>query len=371
MVSVISIDQFTLKDNPCYACVPACEEITLSYVHPNGIEEYTDYIAYSLDNVTLIAFNDLPNASDPYSLNITTNTGEEYIIQFNLYERDMNELNNSVNKPHQFFSFLKPVHVKSESIIGLVSLDERCDIDKYGPRVYDVSDGISEAPMDYSMMAGNLKDFRVIYSINGVGYISVQEVWPIAMQWRNWPIVTGVSKTFSGMIKLISEWKTLHDSNLSTEEIAEGAASFLNLAGFSESMLNELNETEVMMPVARFINGHADARHGFSETGILPNSILQMIKDQSRYETLTSLEINHPLHPQIPQWVKAEEKKKMDNFLLKYVLISMPQTDPEDVTIDQISESLDFFNNGQPDIKDTKTFINAIKAKRYYDAITE
>ena len=371
MVSVVSISEFIIKSNPCYAAIPACETVTLTYVHPDGVEEFTDYIAYALGDCTIIAFNDLPNASDPYSLEAVTNTGEKYIIQFNLYERDMNELNGVNIKPHQFFSFLKPVHVKSEEIVGLVALNDRCDIDKYGPRIYDISDGISQESMDYSMMAGNLKDFRVVYSINGVGYISVQEVWPIAMKWRNWPVVVGVSKTFSGMIKLLSEWKAAYEVGLSNEEIAKGAKDLLDQSGITETMISELEELETTMPIKRFFSGQSDARHGFSENGILPNSIKQLIIDQSRYETLTSLGLNNSLLPEIPQWIKDEEKKKMDNYLLKYVLIAMPEINPDDVTLEQISESLDFFNNGQPEIKDTTTFINAIKAKRYYDATTK
>lgn len=371
MVSVVSINEFVIKSNPCYAAIPACETVALTYVHPNGIEEFTDYIAYALGESTIIAFNDLPNVSDPYSLEATTDTGEKYIIQFNLYERDMNELNGVNVKPHQFFSFLKPVHVKSSEIAGLVALNDRCDIDKYGPRIYDVSDGISEQPMDYSMIAGNIKDIRVIYSINGVGYVTVQEVWPIAMKWRNWPIVVGVSKTFSGMVKLLSEWKAAYQSGLSDEEIAKGAKDLLDQAGINETMISELEELETTMPVKRFFSGQSDARHGFSENGILPNSIKQLIKDQSRYETLTSLGLNHSLHPEIPQWIKDEEKKKMDHYLLKYVYIAMPEIDPDTVTVEQISESLDFFTNGLPEIKDTQTFINAIKGKRYYDATTK
>jgi hypothetical protein len=371
MVSVISIDHFAQKENPCYAAVPECSEVTITYSRPNGLQEYQDYVPYAVNGGTVIAFNDLPNVSDPYTLNISTNSGYESIIQFNIYERDMNELFNSSNKPHQFFSFLNSANINKNSVAGIINFDDRCDVGTYGPIIYNVSDGISEEPMDYSLILGNYKNYKIIYSVNGIGHIASQEVWPIAMKWRNWPIVTGVSKTFSGMLKLISEWKNVYDAGLSNEEIAHDASAFLDTAGFTNQMLEELGQTEVMMPVMRFVSGYPDARHGFNETGILPESILNMIKYQSRYETLTALVSNHPLGLQIPQHIKDTEKKKMDGYMLKYVLIAMPEIDPDSVTLEMISQSLDFFNSGQPETRDLQTFLNAIKAERYYRAITK
>lgn len=371
MVQVKDFNDFKIGVYPCYAFIAdKCSSVTMHYETPGGTFEFEDYSAYAHEVGTLIAFKQLLNDSVPYTFHISTETGYKSLLQVNLFERDLDALTGDSSRPHQFYSFLKCVEVSGSTVAHLIPVGERCDVGYYGPRMYDISDGSDATPVDFELMKNGLKSFRVILGMNSVAYISSQELWPVYMHWRNWPTVTVISKTFSGLLKQLCEWKQLYDSGLTDEEVAKDAKDFIDLLGITDEMIAELDNTEISMPVKRYMLGNGDARHGFTETGVLPKSIKSMIAGQSRYETLASLSHNHPSKPQFSQEFTDKEHKYMEEKLFQYIVFAMPTIDPETVTLDQINTSLNF-SLEMPPIANTQIFMNGIIAARYFNALNQ
>lgn len=371
MVQVKDFNDFKMGVYPCYAFIAdKCSSVNMHYETPGGTFEFEDYSAYAHEVGTLIAFKQLLNDSVPYTFHISTETGYKSLLQVNLFERDLDAFTGDSSRPHQFYGFLNCVEVSGATVPQVVPLEDRCDVGYYGPRMYDLSDGSGATPVDFKLMKNGLKSFRVILGMNGVAYISSQELWPVNMQWRNWPTVTAITKTFSGLLQQLCEWKQLYDAGLTDEEVAQDAAKFINDLGITDEMISELNATEVDMPVKRFMLGHGDARHGFTETGVLPESIKSLISSQSRYETLSALSHNHPAKPQFPQEFLNKEHADMEEKLFQYIVFAMPTIDPETVTLEQINTSLNF-SLERPHLTDEKIFINGLIAARYFNAIRQ
>jgi hypothetical protein len=138
-------------------------------------------------------------------------------------------------------------------------------------------------------------------------------------------------------------------------------------------MIQELKESEVIMPTERFMRGYGNPRHGFVETGNLPLSIKNHLKKQLFYNTLSSLEAQHPAHPEIEQDLKTEEKQINQNNIAIYVNEIIPTTPLNEVTTQDIYDSC--FSQGKYKSlgivrfsHQTETVRNGFKAARFFDA---
>jgi hypothetical protein len=129
------------------------------------------------------------------------------------------------------------------------------------------------------------------------------------------------------------------------------------------------------MPTERFMRGYGDPRHGFNETGNLPLSIKNHLKKQLFYDTLSSLESQHPSHPEIEQTLKNEEKEFNETNILMYAKLRLPEVPINEITIEEIYDS--YYSLGKykgiisPILtQQIEVSRNGLKAARFFDAIS-
>lgn len=338
MVAIKNFSEFSFKtDTQCYAFLPSAQDIKIYSNQPNGDTEITNFEAFSVSNGTLVVFENYYEHQFKYSYNAVLDDSQEFIFQGNTLESINTELFQlGATKPHKFFAVFDSVDI-TVNPAEVIKNEDRCDIGQYGPRAFQVSDGIKDTPYDPEVFkAANYRNFQPILSLNGTLHIFVQEIWPINMTWRNWPIVTGVSKTLSGALKLISEWAYLYENKMSDDKIAKNSSEFISNIGITEEMISELNDIQVDMPVFRFIKGYADARHGFSEVNELPESISNLIKSQVMYMSLASLSNHHPQHPQFDADLKNAELEKASTAVYAFCKIAFPHEEPENLDFDEV-----------------------------------
>lgn len=339
MVSVSNFSDFVGKASGCYALVPTCSTVDIFLDTPSGRVSIDGYDAYLIPEGTLLSFDKIDRAASEWSYDVVLDGENHHTLQWQTFEEVYEPLTGKEPRPHQFLSFLKSVDTGTHSLNGLV--EDRCDMGSFGPTTYHLQDGINESTFDPTMLKpGSLKDYRTVLSVNGVAHISIQEVWPIYMSWRNWPMVCGVSKTMTGMLKQISEWASLYEAGLSSDDIARDAASFIQQLGITEEMISQINEVQEDMAVFRFMKGALDARHGYNEVLELPSDVENMLRAQMRFETLSALSKNHPSHPVFESSLLEVEVLDIEQYLYSFVLMAFPDREPESVSIDEIKNAL-------------------------------
>lgn len=377
MATVKRIEELSVAPNGCFAFVDAASEVTIAYDTPNGENEYTEFEAFSHPAGTILRFPEMPvSGGTPWSMKVSLDSSYSQLLHWNVYEDNFDAWENKELRPHQFLGFLKSVDTKVINHENrLVLADKRCDDMMYGPRMYFPSDGIKPTPLDFSLAkASTFGGFIPLLNVNGVAHITSQVVPKIGMTWRNWPVVTHVARTLSGALRLVVEWSELHVAGIATEDWAEDATNFLSALGITSEMTEELKAAEVPMPVERYMQGYGNPRHGFSETGNLPNSIKSHLKKQLRYRDLSSLEAQHPAHPAIREELKKAERRAHQESILVFVVNRMPGIDPEIVTSQMIKDCID--NEGSFSVQmippprpiDFPMIEKARIAARYFDA---
>jgi hypothetical protein len=175
------------------------------------------------------------------------------------------------------------------------------------------------------------------------------------------------------MLRQLCEWKYLYEEGIATEDYAEKAHLFIEALGLTEEMIEELKNSEIPMPTERFMKGYGDPRHGFNETGNLPLSIKNHLKKQLFYNTLSSLESQHPSHPQIEQNLKNEEKEFNEKNAMTYARIRIPEVPISEITTEEIYNS--FYGLGKykgriqpPFSEQVEIARNGLKAAWFFDA---
>jgi hypothetical protein len=374
MVSVKPISELRIAEDGCFAFVGLCSSLSITYEHPGGIGEREDFEAFGHENGTIIRFDKMATtAGTSWSLTAVLDSGEEYLLHLPAYEENYNFWENTPTRAHEFLGFLDSVEITTNTDSNrALSIDGRCDVGMYGPRLHYVTDGIKPTQVDFSLIDNAFISSPMI-SINGISHINSQYVNKIDMSWRNWPCVTLTAKTLSGMLRQLCEWRDLYLAEISTEYYAEDAAIFIDRLGITEEMIKELKESEVSMPTERFMKGYGDPRHGFSETGNLPISIKNHLKKQLFYRTLSSLEAQHPEHPSIDKALKDEEKAMHQIDILRFAHIRMPNVKIEDITTQKIYDcayqkgEFKYVSPAPLDI-DIPLVLKAVRAARFFDA---
>ena len=379
MATVVKpISELSIAPDGCFAFIDySAESVSVVYDTPAGESEYLDFEAFSHEIGTLLRFQSIPTfGQTAWSMRVVTDSGDSQLLHWNVYEDNFDAWENIELLPHQFLGFLKSVDTKViNHSTRLVAADNRCDDTMYGPRIYFPTDGIKPSPLDFSLAKqSTLGGFVPLLNVNGVAHITSQSIHKIGMTWRNWPAVTLVSRTLSGTLRLLAEWRDLQIAGLATEDFAKDAVVFLDTLGITEEMIAELKEAEVPMPVERFMRGYGNPRHGFSETGNLPSSIKTHLKKQLRYKTLSALEAQHPSHPIVLATLKSTERKLQQEAVLVFVVNRMPGIDPETVTAQMIKDCIN--GEGQfsmqmippPRPIDFPMIEKARLAARYFDA---
>jgi hypothetical protein len=374
MVSVRPISELTVAPDGCFAFVGPCSSLTIKYEHPGGFGERQDFKAFAHPSGTIIRIEKTYlEQTSAWGLTAVLDTGEEYVLHLPSYEENYDFWENRPLRAHEFLGFLDSVAINSGTDANrALTVDGRCDAGMYGPRLHDVTDGIKPTPVDFSLFSSVFVGSPML-NINGVSHVTSQYIHGIDMSWRNWPCVTLAAKTLSGMLRQLCEWRDLYLAELTSEYYAEKAYLFIEALGITEEMIQELKESEVMMPTERFMRGYGNPRHGFVETGNLPSSIRNHLKKHLFYNTLSSLEAQHPSHPEIEQDLKTEEKEINQNNIAFYVNETIPTTPLSEVTTQDIYDSCfargKYKNLGIVRFNhQTETVRNGLKAARFFDA---
>ena len=338
MVSVRPISELTIAPDGCFAFVGPCTGLTITYEHPTGVKEKEDFEAFAHPAGTIIRLERiLLSENNTWGLTAVLDSGEEYILHLPTYEENYKFWENRELGPHEFLGFLDSVEIINQTSKPF-TVDDRCDKDGYGPRVHSVTDGIKPTPLDFSLFT-NPTSLTPMINLNGVSHITSQSIHGIGMSWRNWPCVTLTARTLSGMLRQLCEWKYLYEEGIATEHYAEKAHLFIETLGITKEMIEELKNSEIPMPTERFIKGYGNPRHGFNETGNLPLSIKNHFKKQLFYNTLSSLESQHPSHPEVEQNLKNEEKEFNEKNILMYARIRIPKVLISEITTEEIYNS--------------------------------
>lgn len=379
MAEVKQIQDLTITGDECFSLVPASSTVSISYLTPSGSVEYTDFECYEHSAGTIIKFNSvLPEnlPATPWTLNVALDNSNS-ILHWGTYEENYDAWENIDRNPHVFYAFMESVDtgVTGEELI-VTAQESRCDLGSYGPRGYrEVTDGIKPTVADLALFAKtSSSDYRPVFGINGTAYIVYSHVHGINMSWRNWPLVTFVGKTLSGAVKQLCEWKALYDAGAVSEKYAHDASKFIENLGITEEMIEELSQTEVMMPTERFMRGYGNPRHGFTETGVFPSSIRNLLMSQLRYRTLTVLETKHPLHPNVDQTLKDKELVIQRKRIIEWFSEFRPNLSLEEMSAQALYEHV--FNR-RPDLDypiivpvpaNRKMYDDGLLAARFFDA---
>lgn len=376
MVSVRPISELSVAPNGCFAFVGPCSSLSIQYVYPGGVGENNNFQAFSHELGTIIRFEEIPQSGNTaWSMTAVLDTGEEYLLQLPVYEENFDFWENKPLRAHEFLGFLNSVEMLDDPSRP-VDVGGRCDRGMYGPRIYYPSDGIKPTPLDFSLLSKSFTSLMPMLNINGVAHLTSQYVDGIDMSWRNWPLVTLTARTLSGMLRQLCEWRELYMLGIASEDYAQDAALFIDSLGITEEMINELKQSEVPMPTERFIRGYGNPRHGFSETGILPTSIKNHLKQKLFYRNLSTLSANHPLHPDIDASLKKQEKDLHQKNVLLFASRRMPQVAIKDITPEKIYDCCymrnEFSGIGMmaPLQIDIQVVGNGMKAARFFDAIS-
>jgi len=376
MVSVKPLNELTIAPDGCFAFVDSTQTVAINYDSPSGKVEYTDFEAFSHPNGTIIRFEntDQHNNVTPWSMRVILDNSEQ-TLQWTSYE-DHDDMWENINRtPHRFYGFLESVDVgEFDQSKTVVKLDGRCDYGAYGPMPYhSVTDGIHKTVLDpefaVKVTPGNSSP---AISINGLGHITSFYAHGINMSWRNWPVVTFVGKTLSGLIKQLSEWKYIYELGMDNNKYSKDASEFLDRLGITGEMIKQLEQTEVMMPTERFIRGYGNPRHGFTETGVLPDSIKNQLMRNIRYKTLSVLEKKHPAKPAISSLLKEQERSVQLEKILKWFYTFKPWVPQEEMSTELLLS--DLYNRDTeihiiPPIPATaKLHSDGVHAARFFDA---
>lgn len=384
MATVKPIQELAVANEGCFAFfAERSQEISITYEHPDGVRQYTDFDAFDHPNGTIVRFPREPEFGfTPWNLFVALSSGNTFLLQWGAYEDNFESWENLPLPPHSFLAFMKSRDIREAEGARVLASHRRCDNQTYGPSVgYFPRDGIKPTSMDLSIIKNyNASLFRPVVSANSVAHITHFNFHSIYMSWRNWPIVSLAARTLAGSLRQTAEWRDLYLSGLSNDSVAADANEFFIRLGITEDMIDELKQTEVMMPVERFMRGHGDARHGFSETGILPSSLKTHLKRQLTYKTLSSLESQHPDRPVISSALKEQELLTQRESILLYIANCMPEVeDMYAVSIDEVYRKLrGIRNQDEPRTADgpihplNKSFAEkAIDAARYFYATAQ
>jgi hypothetical protein len=205
---------------------------------------------------------------------------------------------------------------KSELINGQEYVSEgRCDEKKYG------AVAIRKTPnVDYITTSEDIfpvKDISIVEAYDMVyhrqGYFCIafiklkdQEIYNRVLAYE----VSGVSKTFAGLIKLMLEWKTMRlEPFNSEEEIAIISEQAIEALSIPQDVLENISNNHADMPVFKFLNGDESARDLPDAEYALPEGLYNWAKESFIPNDYIEIdgEVVTKDDPRITHWIPIEE----------------------------------------------------------------
>jgi hypothetical protein len=279
---------------------------------PSGNIEYTEYDTFTSADKTIIAFKEL----DPYSGDfnyVLVRDNKESIIDAICYDDILQHLSRDGIKEQDMYCIMPskvmtPAFVKTEAL----QLVDRCDAGKYGPAMLLLEDGVRPTPTDISLFK-HITKATIMLGSAGVGNIVYGAVPELGTSFRDWPAVSSMSKTLTGLMKLIIEWASLADEPFnSTDRVALLCKKYINTLQIPADVLNEICEYQEDMPLYRYLHNEVNARSGFTEQISVGPLFLNWVKSTHRYRTLNALVHNHPSPPAVPEEILLLEKQYIE-----------------------------------------------------------
>ena len=327
----------------CYYVHESLEDFKLYIRHPNGDIEYTEYDIFIADNYQIVAFRNFNVSQTDYNYVLIDEEGElivqwmpyehfyEYAFMFNHLEADT-------------FSFYNSVSMKQQVALNAVTAwdyKNRCETHLYMAMGYKAEDGIKPFVVDFAKFNNNtIKRVAALLNVAGTSSVSYMRVSGIETSYRDWPAVSGMSKTFMGCMKLVTEWASLAEEPFNvTDEIVIDAKNYLEAMKMPPEVINEINEYQENMPVYRYLLGVDNPRHGFVEQTDISPLLLNWLSKKLRYVSLNSLVANYPEKIIIDSSVLSIENSQIESIIYKTCLDF--KIDSSNTTAKEIFEFID------------------------------
>jgi hypothetical protein len=307
------ISLIEIANYKCYYGIDGTDDFKLYTPTPSGNIEYTEYDTFTSAGKTIIAFKEL----DPYSGDfnyILVRNNEESIIDTICYDDILQHLSKDGIKEQDMYCIMPsrvmtPAFVKTEAL----QLVDRCDAGKYGPAMLLLEDGVRPTPTDISLF-NKINKVAILLAVGGVGNIVYGAVPTLGDSFRDWPAVSSMSKTLTGLMKLIIEWASLADEPFnSNDRVALMCKNYLDALQIPENVLNEISEYQEDMPLYRYLQNQENASRGFIEQTTVGPLFLNWIKNTHRYRTLNALVHNHPSPPVVPEEILSLERQYIES----------------------------------------------------------
>jgi len=306
----------------CYYVYESLDAFKLYRRYPDGDIEYTEYDTFTADDKTIIAFKDFNFYKVEYNYVLVSN-GKESLIQWSCYEFAREYINESNITEDGVYTILDSVsmpNLMSSNHNPIIAYEQRCDTETYGGKAYAILDGVKESSVNPETVNGQTIKLSLPL-INSVGdaHIVYFKMVGQGTDYRDWPGVTRMSKSFVGAIKLLIEWASLKEEPFnSTEEIVLDCAELLKKLEIGQDIMDEFIGIQEDMPLYRYLKGMSNARFDFEESTTVGPLFENWLKSKVRYLSLNSLVANHPRTVNIDSDILETERVSIEKDVYKY-----------------------------------------------------
>ncbi len=308
----------------CYYVHESLEDFKLYIRYPNGDIEYTEYDIFIADNYQIVAFRNFNVSKTDYNYVLIDEEGES-IVQWMPYEHFYEYAFMSSHLEADTFSFYNSVSMEQQVASNAVTAwdyENRCETHLYMAMGYKLDDGIKPFVVDFAKFNNTtIKRVAALLNVAGTSSVSYMRVSGIETSYRDWPAVSGMSKTFMGCMKLVTEWASLAEEPFNvTDEIVIDAKNYLEAIKIPPEVIDEINEYQENMPVYRYLLEVDNPRRGFIEQTDISPLFLDWLRKKLRYVSLNSIVANYPQDITIDSNVLAVENSKIEGVIYKTCL---------------------------------------------------
>jgi hypothetical protein len=292
------------------------QDIEIEFFSSNGYLPFEDYDIYRFDNFSIIAFHDMQENVWITNFRIQQENSSN-IIQGQYYERVKDSLEGNTEEDDVLYIFLNSLEIKPLEIYNNVafSAEERCDFNKFGPHSF-----YPKIKQDSVRITG----YKNVLSVTGTAHISRLETESLDAAYSEstvGPHTFSTSRTFSGLLKAVSEWKQTTTSPWNnTEDIAVKSLNFLNELNINEEDLNETLSQQCDMRVSRYIKGEDNLAKRLPENTFISEGLNQYFRKNFRYRTLKNIKELHPNGNLIPSEMIEIEDSIYGEYISYYCL---------------------------------------------------
>jgi hypothetical protein len=326
----------------CYYSLDTTEPFSIWTQTPNGDVEYTNYDLFTANSKTIIAFKHFSMSKTEYNY-IIKFAGDQQVLQWACYEHLYEHVNATATTTDGVYTIMNSVSVPDlmkSNHDPLLPYEDRCDTDTYGVVAYKLQDGISPEHIDSNAFNGQtIKLTFPMFNSLGAAHIVFFKVKDVGTSYRDWPVVTAISKTLVGCLKLVTEWSSLAQEPFNaTEEIAVDCNNLVKDLDIDEAIINELQNQQSDMPIYRFLKNADDARHDLDETLTCGPLFLNWVKSNVRYKSLNALVANVSNPPVIASSVLQAEHDQIESNIFVHCIKN--NIDLSRVTIDYLIDTI-------------------------------